>query len=77
MITVNSGGPAFPVSEAHGCNSGAPGQSLRDAFAMRAMQAAEPPKFYISATQTQMSLEAWARHCWAMADAMLAARGIE
>ncbi len=74
MNKNKDGGPAFPVSEANGCNSGAPGQSLRDALAMRAMQAIEPPTFYVGDEETKRSLETWARHCWAMADVMLKAR---
>lgn len=74
MNKNKDGGPAFPVREANGCNNGAPGQSLRDALAMRAMQTAEPPKFYVGSRETQESLKTWARHCWAMADAMLEAR---
>ncbi|ASC68620.1 hypothetical protein B9P52_32000 [Achromobacter denitrificans] len=74
MTKINDGGSAFPWGE-QGAHLGS--MTLRDAFAMRAMQAAEPPIFYMSATQTQMSLDKWAAHCWQMADAMLSARGAQ
>ncbi|CUJ01392.1 hypothetical protein [Achromobacter aegrifaciens] len=88
MTTIKDGGPAFPARVSVNRDSGelqphqfgnddffTIGQSLRDAFAMKAMQAAEPPVFYIGTRETKESLKTWARHCWAMADAMLKARG--
>lgn len=32
MTEKNNGGPAFPILEAHGANSGMPGMTLRDYF---------------------------------------------
>lgn len=39
MSTPTDGGPAFPATEIHGCNSGCPGMTLRDYFAAKAMHA--------------------------------------
>lgn len=36
---INDGGPAFPGTEEHGCNSGWSGMTLRDYFAAKAMAA--------------------------------------
>jgi hypothetical protein len=62
-----TGGPAFPTLEEHGFNSGAPGMTLRDYFAAKAMQAwlvgVDAPK-----------IEACAKSAYEIADAMLAAR---
>jgi hypothetical protein len=33
---INDGGPAFPATEANGCNNGVPGMTLRDYFAAKA-----------------------------------------
>lgn len=76
MSKINDGGPAFPVP---GLQNDADfnGMSLRDAFAMKAMQAVESPRFYMGFRETQESLETWAKRCWKMADAMLRARGAQ
>lgn len=39
MSREDTGGPAFPATEEHGCNSGWSGMDLRDYFAAKAMQA--------------------------------------
>ncbi|WLW64278.1 hypothetical protein RA224_12875 [Achromobacter aegrifaciens] len=76
MNEINDGGPAFPnVPDSENWGNWDMGMTLRDYFAAKAMQAAEPPMFYIGTRETKESLKAWARHCWAMADAMLKARG--
>lgn len=37
MSNTNTGGPAFPSTEAHGMNNGEPGMTLRDYFAAKAL----------------------------------------
>ncbi|KXJ63093.1 hypothetical protein AXY46_03500 [Achromobacter xylosoxidans] len=74
MSKINDGGPAFPVSEANGCNSGAPGLSLRDYFAASAMQGFNANSHPDMLT---WSLERIAKHSYKQADAMLAARGAQ
>jgi hypothetical protein len=70
---INDGGPAFPVTEANGCNSGAPGMSLRDYFAAKAMQA-QMTAFWAMETGHGWPNAEIAREAYALADAMLEAR---
>jgi hypothetical protein len=67
--TLNDGGPAFPYTEANGCNDGGPGMSLRDHFAGKAMQ----PYLLQSGRGSQREV---ATLSYQMADAMLKARGV-
>lgn len=38
MSIINNGWPAFPASPEHGLNTGLPGMTLRDYFAIRASE---------------------------------------
>ena len=72
MSNTNTGGPAFPYEERN--SSGAPyadhfGMTLRDYFAAKAMQGLLAGK--LISTDIQLI----ANDCYAMADAMLKARG--
>lgn len=72
------GGPVFPALPEHGLNSRMPGMSLRDYFAARAMQsfmawALEQRPFDGYETASKCC-EAYAKHAYAIADAMLAER---
>ena len=67
--TTNNGGPAFPISEANGANSGMPGMTLRDYFAAKAMQS-----YLLDKDRDSFTFEQWANAAYEMADAMLAAR---
>lgn len=62
----NDGGPAFPFT---GC--GTDGMNLRDYFAAKAMS-----EIRWSEEDSDHNLEA-AKHCYAIADAMLAAREVK
>lgn len=37
-MSIHDGGPAYPATVENGCNSGVWGMSLRDAFAIAALQ---------------------------------------
>ena len=66
MSNTNTGGPAFPCTEANGANSGDVGMTLRDYFAAKVIvQCLE-----VCSTHTRAAEEAYA-----IADAMLKARG--
>ena len=69
MTQQNTGGPAFPATEEHGCNSGWSGMTLRDYFAAKAMQG-------MAATGVARGspMEQAAEYAYAVADAMLKAR---
>jgi hypothetical protein len=56
-----TGGPAFPVETGHA------GMSLRDYFAAKAMQG-------MMANTWNQNYEAWAKHAYMLADAMLKER---
>ena len=84
--TTNDGGPAFPITEANGANSGMPGMTLRDYFAAKAMHAlvVEPPwgdggmasvHSWSKGFKGSESCDRFAFAAYAMADAMLKARG--
>lgn len=80
MTNQQNGGPAFPTSEEHGFNSGAPGMTLRDYFAAHAPigVADANEAFYREHgrnARTSEMLDVLARLRIAYADAMLKARG--
>jgi hypothetical protein len=66
--TTNGDAPAYPTLN---LDRRATGLSKREVFALHAMQIAEPPIFFVGEDDTRKQLRRWARHCWAMADAML------
>lgn len=80
MTNVYGGELAFPATEEHGLNSGAPGMTLRDYFAAHAPigVADANEAFYrehgLNARTSEM-LDVLARLRIAYADAMLKARG--
>ena len=67
MSDINTGGPAFPYTEANGANSGDVGMTLRDYFAAKAMQG-------MLASDVNATRHIFAAQAYAMADAMLEAR---
>ncbi len=70
MKSIETGGPAFPIPEAvDGVAPGFGGMSLRDYFAAKAMQGSAQ-----YAAERNCQPEDVAKACYAMADAMLAAR---
>ena len=79
MPNDNDGGPAFPWPDPEQ-NSGAPGMSLRDYFAAKAMQAALvnaclPGLHDRSNVDAIAAVDQMAVACYTIADAMLGARG--
>jgi hypothetical protein len=64
-----TGGQAFPSTHPHGCEEG---MTLRDYFAAKAMQGMLAQS---QGTALGSPVEAAAAYAYAMADAMLAARG--
>lgn len=77
MSAIKDGGPAFPVpptlhegnADSYWSQHPASGMSLRDYFAAKAMQSLVDPQFQLG------QKEAAAVFAYAIADAMLAARG--
>lgn len=69
MTNKQTGGPAFPATEEHGCNSGWSGMDLRDYFAAKAMQGMYAAHKFPSGIIIDTAKEAYE-----MADAMLKAR---
>lgn len=70
VSAAKTGGPAFPATEAHGCNSGVSGMDLRDYFAAKALPLA-------AAIYENGRVDGWvgiASHAYKIADAMLEAR---
>lgn len=67
MSTQNNGGPAYPVQDASTWQGH--GMTLRDYFAAKAMQS------YLARNNFHGTQQAYAKIAYAMADAMLAARG--
>jgi hypothetical protein len=67
MSNTNTGGPAFPVGS--GDMRDPTGMTLRDYFAAKAMQG------LLAGTLKSSETSLIARDCYAMADAMLKARG--
>lgn len=73
---INTGGPAFPYTEANGANSGDVGMTLRDYFAARAMEAfieRAPTGTYFGSSYPHVN-NSYSVAAFAMADAMLKAR---
>ena len=66
MIDTNTGGPAFPCTEANGANSGDVGMTLRDYFAAKALKT-------FSDDTDELMMEN-ATKAYKQADAMLKAR---
>ena len=79
-MSKNTGGPAFPVpgykfvDDQHFTKyaKALPGMTLRDYFAAKAIQASLPDPAY-----STWDAERHARRAYSVADAMIAARGIE
>ncbi|MFY2995903.1 hypothetical protein ACOTH8_21510 [Achromobacter xylosoxidans] len=72
MNTINDGGPAFPLSRESSIGKSYEGKTLRDDFAGKAMQGicAHPDTWGCLIPEI-------AEKAYAMADAMLAARGAQ
>jgi hypothetical protein len=68
MSNTNTGGSAFPYTEANGANSGDVGMTLRDYFAAKAMQG------ILTDPDITMGADKIAEWAYAQADAMLKAR---
>lgn len=78
------GGPAAPTTEANGCNTGTPGMSLRDHFAVNAMKPQVGALFHSKESSAAirecsvalgMTQSEWiATSAYQIADAMLKAR---
>ena len=73
MSNLQDGGPAFPATEEHGCNSGWSGMSLRDYLAAKAMQALLST-CDVSRNGYNHELDRRAVQAYLMADTMLKAR---
>lgn len=71
-MSNNTGGPAFPESGPRGQASGGEGMTLRDYFAAKAMQSAFVESSFGFTLEDYRQL---AQVSYAMADAMLKARG--
>lgn len=71
---INDGGPAFPIplQPGQGWQGMAPcdGMTLRDYFAAKAMQS-----YLLDKDRDSFTFEQWTKAAYAMADAMLKARG--
>jgi hypothetical protein len=80
MSNANTGGPAFPYTEANGANSGDVGMTLRDYFAAKAMAAMYATSFEWESTGEPRTpadtaeIEEMAIDAYGIADAMLKAR---
>ncbi|MDF0501595.1 hypothetical protein POK33_12790 [Burkholderia cenocepacia] len=72
MNQINDGGPAFPEVPGE-CNGyqGIPGMKLRDYFAAKAMR----PLTLSMKSAREDEMQSMAREAYAIADAMLRARG--
>jgi hypothetical protein len=72
MSNIDNGGPAFPGQVDHGAAGieSFVGMTLRDYFAAKAMQG-------LLASEVEASINEFAEKAYAMADAMLKARGNE
>lgn len=91
MSKINDGGPAFPCAwENDGdMNATAPngrvvppggteimqGMTLRDYFAAKAMQIVGCPPNRVGDAENKRDLQHWSERCYALADAMIRARG--
>lgn len=67
-MSKDNGGPAFPITEQHGANTGCAGMTLRDHFAGLAMQA-----LTVETGNIDM-IRSVARIAYDYADAMIEAR---
>ncbi|AMG36275.1 hypothetical protein [Achromobacter xylosoxidans] len=76
MNEINDGGPAYPAVYEGSTRPDAMGKTLRDDFAGKAMQA-QLTAFWAMETHHGWSHDEIAREAYAMADAMLAARGAQ
>lgn len=79
-MSIRDGGPAFPVTFQHEeCTAEIPGMSLRDYFAAKAMQAgltgAELPGIAEGSRDALHAVDVLANISYAVADAMIVARG--
>ncbi|KDB58408.1 hypothetical protein [Bordetella bronchiseptica] len=78
MTTINDGGPAFPIplnpGQSYQGHSPCDGMTLRDYFAAKALATASG---YAADDLSTWSAEDFARHAYAIADAMLAARAAQ
>jgi hypothetical protein len=70
MSNTNNGGPAFPTTDPYYAKYAGEGMSLRDYFAAKAMQG-----LLACPMQPQSGPDMYARDAYALADAMLKARG--
>lgn len=68
-MNKETGGPAFPYTEANGCNNGGPGITIRDYFAAKAMQG------LLSDSSLHATYTEFAEEAYMIAEAMLHARG--
>lgn len=79
MTKINNGGPAFPVplnpGQSYQGHAPCDGMTLRDYFAAKAMQGLLAGCPDDPALRLEMNPKRWAFAAYAMADAMLAARG--
>lgn len=71
---IDTGGPAFPVTEQNGVNYGDCGMYLRDYFAAKAMQAMITKSSGQDATGGKAGVPLIAQYAYEFADAMLAER---
>lgn len=73
------GGPAFPLHQTYpdGSVVTADGMTLRDYFAAKAMETLPAPPNRVGAAENRRDLDSWAARCYALADAMLRARGAQ
>ena len=69
IVMSDKNQPAFPTLEENGCNQGEPGMTLRDYFAGQALASVN-----LGIGVTDDFYSRTAKHCYALADAMLAAR---
>ena len=69
-MNKDTSGPAFPHQLGGTTVSNAPGMTLRDYFAAKAMQS-----YLLDKDRDSFTFEQWAQASYEMADAMLKARG--
>ncbi len=76
MDTKDNGGPAFPISSDHYSTLGEIGMTLRDYFAVRAMQAMIPDMYDYEETRETHAARSrlMASDVYAVVDAILEAR---
>jgi hypothetical protein len=79
-MSKDTGGPAFPVTEWHlngSTHSDWRGMTMRDYFAAKAMQGLMGRNWSNHKGSDEELIGVWARSSYAVADAMLKARGQE